>query len=90
MMNLSFQPKTERRIRQRLDSGQYDSAEHLLEAGLAALEQQETFGDFEPGEMDRLIDESLERSKTEPGLPAAEVFAELRRMGANPGRGNRP
>ena len=44
-------------IEQRVKSGQYHSAEDVVSAAVAQLDQQEQIGDFEPGELDRLLAE---------------------------------
>ena len=77
-MDLSLKSKTRRLIEQKLRSGKYASAEDVVQAGLAALRQQEAFGDFAPGELDELL-RAGERSVKQRGtVVAAEVFADLR------------
>jgi antitoxin ParD1/3/4 len=73
-MTLSLSPQVEQMIRKRVESGQYASPEDVIVAGLASLERQEHFGDFEPGELQALVEEG-ERSG-EP-LDGEEVLAEL-------------
>jgi putative addiction module CopG family antidote len=76
-MTLKLDPKMQRMIERRVRGGKYASPEDVIRAGLAALEQQEQFGDFEPGELDALIAQG-ERGK---GIPAEKVFAELHAAG---------
>ena len=65
-------------IDRKLKSGEYDSAEDVVRAGLSALQQQELFGDFRSGELDKLIQEG-ERSISERGtLDADEALADRR------------
>jgi len=77
-MQLNVSAKTQKLIKDRMKKGGYESSEAVVLAGLASLEQQESFGDFAPGELDELIAEG-ERSG-EP-LLAEEVFRELRELG---------
>ena len=80
-MNLSLPPHVQQLIEDRIRSGKYHSAEDVIVAAMASLEQQEQPGDFEPGEMDRLIEEGL--SSGAP-LDGEQVFAELRERGRRP------
>ena len=56
-MKISLTKKTERLIEERMKHGGYASTDPLIRAGLDALEQQESLGDFEPGEIDALLAE---------------------------------
>jgi antitoxin ParD1/3/4 len=76
-MNLSLPPHVQQSIEDRVKSGRYRSREDVIAAAVASLEQQEQFGDFEAGEMDRLIEEGLNSG---PPLKGEQVFAELREM----------
>jgi Arc/MetJ-type ribon-helix-helix transcriptional regulator len=72
----------QRKIAERMRTGRYASEEEVLLAGLAALEDQESFGDFEPGELADLVAEGR-RSAAEHGtIPARTVFEELRQRSA--------
>ena len=42
-------------VERKLREGAYESPEQIVEAGLAALQQQERYGDFAPGELDELL-----------------------------------
>lgn len=66
-MTVKLTPKMKKFVDKRVRSGGYASAEEVLMAGLAALEQQENFGNFAPGELQALIDEG-EKSIREEGL----------------------
>jgi hypothetical protein len=80
-MKLSLSPRFERVLKKRMKRGGYASPEDALLAGLASLEQQETFGDFGPGELDKLLAEGeadIARGDVED---AERVFAEIRRLG---------
>ena len=74
-MNLSLPPHIQKLIDDRVRSGKYQSAEDVVAAAVVTLEQQEQTGDFEPGELDRLLEEG-EQSGTP--LDGEQVFAELR------------
>jgi antitoxin ParD1/3/4 len=76
-MQLSLTPEMQRFIDDRLKSGMYGSPEEVVAAALALLEQQEAMGDFEPGEMQRLIDEG---DRSGDALDAEQVFAEIREL----------
>jgi Arc/MetJ-type ribon-helix-helix transcriptional regulator len=65
-MQLSLKPRVQKLIEKRLKSRKYASAEDVVTAALLSLEQQEQFGDFEPGELDKLVAEG-ERSLVEEG-----------------------
>jgi putative addiction module CopG family antidote len=78
-MNVTLKSKARQFVEQKVRSGQYASAEQVVEAGLAALRQQEAFGDFKPGELDQLIEEGERSSTNERTYRADEVFAELRK-----------
>ncbi len=73
-MNLSLDPKLQKLIEERVNSGQYASAEDVVTAALLTLDQQERFGDFSPPELNELLAEG-ERSIREDGtLDGDEAF----------------
>lgn len=79
-MNLSLAPQTQKLLEERMRSGGYATAEEAIRAGLESLRREEEWGDFEPGEWDRLIAEA-EQSVAEHGtIPAEEVYTELRQL----------
>jgi putative addiction module CopG family antidote len=78
-MNLALKPEMKRLIEDRLRTGRYASAEDVVQAGLAALQQQETAGDFAAGEMQSLMEEGERSIRREGTVEAAKVFARLRR-----------
>src|SRR5688500_1943770 len=80
-MNVTLKPKVRDFVQDKVRSGQYASPEDVIEAGLAALRQQEAFGDFEPGELDQLIEQGEVSSKHERPSAADDVLAEFRRTG---------
>jgi Arc/MetJ-type ribon-helix-helix transcriptional regulator len=72
-MNMSLKPEMQRIIDERLRSGQFESAEQVLEAGLIVLRQQDDSGDFDRGELDRLLEEG-ERSVEKDGVIAQAML----------------
>jgi antitoxin ParD1/3/4 len=76
-MQLSLPPEIQKLIEERVRSGRYHSAEDVVAAAVTNLDQQESVGDFSPGELDTLLDEG-ERSG--PPLDGEQVLAELREL----------
>lgn len=60
-MNVTIRPDIQAFVDEKIRSGQYATPEDVIRAGLVALQQHESFGDFVPGELDELIAEG-ERS----------------------------
>jgi Arc/MetJ-type ribon-helix-helix transcriptional regulator len=56
-MKITVGPDVQKLIEQRLIRGGYATPEDVILAALGALEQVERFGDFRPGELDRLLAE---------------------------------
>jgi antitoxin ParD1/3/4 len=79
-MNLSLPPQIQRLIDERVKSGKYGTPEDVVAAAVAHLDQQERFGDFEPGELDRLLQEGEDSG---PTLDGEQVMAELRSLRAS-------
>jgi hypothetical protein len=65
----------QKKIRQ----GRYETPAQVIEAGLAALEQIEFSGDFEKGELDRLIQEGEESQKRHGAIPFDQAMKKIRR-----------
>lgn len=78
-MNIAVGPKAEELIRQKLASGQYATAEEVVLAGLAALDQQAA-DDFAPGELEALIAKGEASLQSQGPIPAKQVYEELRQM----------
>ncbi len=77
-MELRFDIDTQKFIDEKVASGQYGSPEDVLRAALAALQFQESYGQFCPGELDRLIAEG-EASLVDGGpIPASQAIADIR------------
>jgi antitoxin ParD1/3/4 len=79
-MNLSLAPQIQRLIDERVKSGKYATPEDVVAAAVAHLDQQERFGDFELGELDRLLQEGEDSG---PALDGEQVMAELRALRAS-------
>lgn len=73
-MNLALPPGIRQLIDDRVRSGKYKSAEDVVAAALAHLEQHEQIGDFEDVELDRLL---AEGERSGEALDGNEVFKEL-------------
>jgi putative addiction module CopG family antidote len=76
-MSLRINPELQKFIDNQLKDGRYDSAEEVVEAGLAVLEQQTHYGEFAPDEFDRLLAEGeadIQAGNTHDG---DDVFREI-------------
>ena len=75
-MRFTLSRVTKRLIQDRMDGRGYATVDELIQAALGSLEQVEKFGDFEPGELDRLIAEG----EVEGGdsVDGDKVFEEIR------------
>jgi len=81
-MTVSIDAEMQKFIDEKVASGQYASAKEVLEAALAALQLQDAYGDFGPGELDELIAEG-ERSIRERGVVSGQaVFEKIRKRDA--------
>jgi antitoxin ParD1/3/4 len=81
-MNISLSRKMQQFVQQKLQEGEYDSPDEVIEAGLASLEQQQRHTDFAPGELERLLaqgEADIERGDVYDG---EEVFRELDQLSA--------
>jgi antitoxin ParD1/3/4 len=76
-MHISLDTAAEKLIADRVRSGKYASAEDVVVAALHALEHDERAGDFEPGELDALIEAG---EKSGEALDGPTVLAELRAL----------
>jgi antitoxin ParD1/3/4 len=73
-MNVSLKPDVQKLIDERVNSGKYSSPEEVVEAAMLALDQLENFGEFEPGELDRLLAEGEQGIEYEGTLDGEEAF----------------
>ena len=81
-MNLSLDAESQKFIEERVKAGGYPSPEDVVRSALAVLKQQEQWGDFAPGELERLLAEGEESIEREGTIDGEEVFADLRRRSA--------
>ena len=80
-MNIALSPKTRKLLEHRMKRGKYRSADEVVRAGLAYLEQQEHIGDFATGELDKLLGPALQEIERGERLDGEAVFAEIRSLG---------
>ena len=73
-MNVSLRPDLQRFIEQKVSSGQYATPDEVVQAGLAALKQQESFGEFEPGELSALVAEGEQSLREFEALDADDAL----------------
>ena len=76
-MNLSLDATVEKLITERVNSGMYATPEDVVTAALGSLESAEKFGDFAPGELDRLIEEG---EASGPPIEGEKFLAEWRAL----------
>jgi antitoxin ParD1/3/4 len=86
-MSLALKPEFQKFIDDQVKAGRYDSAEEVVEAGLAILEQQNDHGDFAPGELDRLLAEGAADIERGDVYDGEAVFRELDELSAARRRG---
>ena len=77
-MNLSLDANTKKLIEEHVKSGKFATPEEVVAAAIRALDQQEQFGDFEPGELDALLAESGQSIEQEGTLDGDEAFRRRR------------
>lgn len=87
-MNISIPAEIQKQIEARVKSGKYRSIEDVVVAAVSTLEQQERFGDFAPGELDKLLIEGERDIARGETIDADSAFKELRQMSAER-RGNK-
>lgn len=77
-MQLSLSPNLQNLIQERVTSGRYASAEDVVTAAIMALDQQEHLGEFDPGELEKLL-QAGERSIDQEGTINGEEAMAMRR-----------
>lgn len=80
-MNVTLDPESQKFIEDRIKAGGYPTPEDVVRAALAALKQQEHWGDFAPGEIEQFLaegEESIEREGTIDGEEAFEARRQRR------------
>lgn len=75
-MTIRLDEETERLIQEKVKAGVYESAEMMIRAGIYRLLQEDVFA---PGELDRLCQAGLDQLDRGEGIPAKQVFQELRK-----------
>jgi len=87
-MIVALPPGIQAFVNELIQSGQYETPEAVIQAGLVALRQHESFGDFIPGELNELIAE-VEKSLEESGFLDAEEALRARLTAAAKRRGRK-
>ncbi len=78
-MTIKLTSTIKKQVERRVKAGQFSSPTEVIEAGLAALEERESQGDFSKGELEKLIAEG-EESIRRYGLLDGEEALRLRRQ----------
>lgn len=84
-MTVSVDAEMQRLINEKVASGQYATPRDVLMAALAALQLQDSYGDFKPGELDALLAEGERSIETRGGAAKQDVFARIRQKNATAG-----
>jgi antitoxin ParD1/3/4 len=81
-MELSLPAKFRKLIDQRVRSGKYATREDVVIAALTTLDQNERFGEFAPGELDRLTEQGEQSLKRDGAIASESVFQKIRQRSA--------
>ena len=81
-MDIAISEQNQERIRLKVESGIYSSADDVLASALALLDERDDDLESELADMRERVRKGLEESKAGLGVPASEVFDELRRRNA--------
>jgi antitoxin ParD1/3/4 len=81
-MELSLPAKFRKLIDQRVRSGKYATREDVVIAALATLDQNDRFGNFALGELDRLTEEGEQSLKHDGAIAGESVFRKIRQRSA--------
>ena len=81
-MEIAISDQNQERIRRKVESGIYSSADDVLASALALLDERDDDLDSELADMREKVRMGLEESKAGLAVPASEVFDELRRRNA--------
>ena len=76
-LSLNLNPIAEKLIAERVKSGRYATPEDVVTAALFALQHEEGFGNFAPGELDALI---AEGDASGPAVEGEKFLAEWRTL----------
>jgi putative addiction module CopG family antidote len=83
-MNMPIDPDMKELIDRKVESGQFESPSDVVRAALAALNQQECFGDFRTGELDGLLAEGERGIAAQGTLDADEALTARRTRRVSP------
>ena len=78
-MRITLPSDAEKLVRAQVKSGAYANAEDVVRAALEALDQQQKFGDFAPGELDGLLAEGEASIAAEGTLDGESAFVARKR-----------
>lgn len=81
-MDIAISGQIQERIRRKVESGMYSSADDVLASALALLDERDDDLEAELSDMREKVRTGLEESKAGLAVPASEVFDELRRRNA--------
>ena len=81
-MRLSISPRNHEHINRKISSGRYGSADDVLHAALALLDEREATLDHELRDVREQVEKATAEADAGELVPAAEVFAELRQRNA--------
>ena len=77
-MQITLPAEFEKLVHERVESGVYPTAEDVVRAAFLALQGNEAFGDFAPGELDELLAEGEASIAREGTLDGDAAFAARR------------
>lgn len=78
-MPITLPTDAEKRVRQKVKSGAFASADEVVRAALEALDQQQKFGDFAPSELEALLAEGEESISEDGTLDGDTAFRSRKR-----------
>lgn len=83
-MQITLPAEFAKLVNEKVESGAYPTADHVVRAAFVALQQNESFGDFLPRELDELLAEGQASIAAEGTLDGEVAFAarRARRSGA--------
>ncbi len=76
-MTVTLPSDVQKFVEEQIAAGAYATAEDVLRAAVASLSIPHTHGDFEPGELDAILERATKRYRENGGRPADEVFDRL-------------
>ena len=83
-MPITLPAEVEKLVHEKVESGAYDSPEAVVRAAFDALQHQEAFGDFAPGELDDLLAEGEASIAAEGTLDGDAAYQARRRKRTEP------